>query len=105
MFVVCPAAAPAEFWPTTTLGSPTMLEATVPRGDTEWTFGWTSVVPVPDMAPTGLFINEDALLDLLCKMLSMVFSMNTRLFLIVSCLGEFESVKFLSLVDRSPPPG
>ena len=82
-----------------------MLEPTVPRGDTLCTFGCTSVVPVPDMAPTGLFMKLDVLLDLLCKMLSMVLSMNTRLFLIVSCLGEFDSVIALSFVERRPPPG
>ena len=71
-----------------------MLDPTVPRGDTECTFG-CSVVPVPDIAPTGLFIKEDALFDLLCKMLSTVFSMKTRLFLIVSPLfGELDIVLF-----------
>jgi hypothetical protein len=73
------------------LGSPTILEPTVPRGDTECILGCTSVVPVPDIAATGLVMKEDALLDLLCKMLSTVFSINTRLFFIVSfLLGEFE---------------
>ncbi len=68
-----------------------MLEPTVPRGETECIFGCTSVVPVPDIAATGLVMNDDALLDLLCKMLSTVFSIKTRLFLIVSPLfGEFD---------------
>ena len=98
-------AAPTYPCPTTTLGSPTMLDPTVPRGETECTFGCTSVVPVPDIAPTGLFMKDEVLLDLLCKMLSIVLSINTLLFFIVSCFGEFESVRFLSLVDKSPPPG
>ena len=94
MFIVATLACPwPEPWPTTILGSPTMLEPTVPRGDTECIFGCTSVVPVPDIAPTGLVMKEEALLDLLCKMLSTVFSMNTRLFFIVSPLfGEFDIV-------------
>lgn len=62
-------------------------------------------MPVPDIAPTGLFMKLDALLDLLYKILSMVLSMKTRLFLMVSCLGEFDSVIVLSLVDKRPPPG
>lgn len=80
--------------PTLMLGSPTMLEPTVPRGETECTLGCTSVVPVPDMAPTGLPIKDVALLDLLCKMLSTVFSMKIRLFFIVSSrlFGLFEMV-------------
>lgn len=98
-------AAPTYPCPTTTLGSPTMLDPTVPRGETECTFGCTSVVPVPDIAPTGLFMKDEVLLDLLCKMLSIVLSINTRLFFIVSCFGEFEIVRFLSFVDNSPPPG
>jgi len=84
----------------TTLGSPTMLEPTVPRGDTEWTLGWTSVVPVPDMAPTGLAIIEFVLLILLYRMLSTVFSMKTSFFFMPSCfpflLGEFDSVRFFA---------
>jgi len=98
-------AAPTYPCPTTTLGSPTMLDPTVPRGETECTFGCTSVVPVPDIAPTGLFMKDEVLLDLLCKMLSIVLSINTRLFFIVSCFGEFEIVRFLSFVDSNPPPG
>lgn len=82
-----------------------MLDPTLPRGDTLCTFGCTSVVPVPDIAPTGLFMKLDVLLDLLCKMLSMVLSMNTRLFLIVSYLGEFERFIALSFVDNRPPLG
>lgn len=84
---------------------PGMLEPTVPRGETECTFGCTSVVPVPDIAPTGLFIKDDVLLDLLCNMLSIVLSMKTRLFFIVSCLGEFERVMCCSFVESRPPPG
>lgn len=100
MFIV---AALVWFWPepepgpdpTTMLGRPTMLEPTVPRGETECIFGCTSVVPVPDIAATGLVMNDDALLDLLCKILSTVFSINTRLFLIVSPLfGEFDILCF-----------
>lgn len=104
-FVMLAVAAPTCPCPTVTFGRPTMLEPTVPLGETECTFGCTSVVPVPDMAPTGLFMNEFVLLDLLCKMLSIVLSMKTRLFFIVSCLGELESVWFLSFVDKCPPPG
>lgn len=88
-----------------------MLEPTVPRGLTEWFFGCTSVEPDPLMTPTGLAMRlEDvgALLDLLCRILSTVFSMKTRLFLIISVfVGELFSVKFfcpLSLVPSSPPP-
>ena len=54
-------------------------------------------MPVPDIAPTGLPISYDVLCDLLCRMLSIVFSMKTRLFLIDSPpgrVGEFESVWF-----------
>lgn len=70
-----------------------MLEPTVPRGDTECTLGCTSVVPVPLIAPTGLFMKEDVLVCLLCKMLSTVFSMKTRLFFIPSAfVGEFVNV-------------
>ena len=98
-------AAPTCPYPTCTFGRPTMLDPTVPRGETECTFGCTSVVPVPDIAPTGFYMNEFVLLDLLCKMLSIVLSMKTLLFFIASCLGEFESVRFLSLVDKWPPPG
>ena len=64
-FVMFAVAWPAEGplpppWPTLIFGRPTMLEPTLPRGDTECTLGCTSVVPVPDIAPTGLFIcNED----------------------------------------------
>ena len=52
-------------------------------------------MPVPDIAPTGLPISYDVLCDLLYKMLSIVFSMKTLLFLIDSPggrVGEFESV-------------
>ena len=62
-------------------------------------------MPVPDIAPTGLFMKLDVLLDLLYKMLSIVLSMKTLLFLIASCLGEFESVIDLSFVESRPPPG
>ena len=83
-----------------TFGRPTMLEPTVPRGETECTLGCTSVVPVPDIAPTGFAIIELVLLlILLCRILSTVFSMNTSFFFIPSfwaagpfLLGEFESV-------------
>ena len=71
-----------------------MLEPTVPRGETECTLGCTSVVPVPDITPTGLPMNDVALDDLLCKMLSTVFSMKILLFLIVPSFlfGLLESV-------------
>jgi len=74
-----------------------MLEPTLPRGDTLCTFGCTSVVPVPDIAPTGLFMKDDVFVFLLWRILSTVFSMNTRLFFIVSppvvpLFGEFEIV-------------
>ncbi len=88
-----------------------MLEPTVPRGDTECTFGCTSVVPVPDMTPTGLPMKEVALLDLLCKILSTVFSIKMRLFFIVPAslflLGLFEIVcgNFEPSLFVNPPPG
>ena len=89
MFAVAwPAGGPfAPPWPTLILGRPTMLEPTLPRGDTECTLGCTSVVPVPDIAPTGLFICKDDVFAVFwCMMLSTVFSMKTRLFLIISPL-------------------
>ena len=96
MFAVAwPAGGPfAPPWPTLIFGRPTILEPTLPRGDTECTLGCTSVVPVPDIAPTGLFIcNEDVFAVFWCMMLSTVFSMKTRLFLMISPLplpcGEF----------------
>ena len=66
----------------------------MPRGETECTLGRTSVVPVPDITPTGLPMKDVALDDLLCKMLSTVFSMKILLFLIVPSflLGLFEIV-------------
>ena len=71
--------------PTTIFGRPTILEPTLLRGETLWTFGCTSVVPVPDMAPTGLlFMKLDVFVLFVCKILSTVFSMKTRLFFIVS---------------------
>jgi len=70
-----------------------MLDPTLPLGDTEWILGWMSVVPVPDVIPTGLVMKELALLDLLCRILSTVFSMKTRLFFIASPLfGELDKV-------------
>lgn len=84
---------PALPWPTIMFGRPTMLDPTLFRGDTLCTLGWTSVVPVPDMAPTGLFMNDDVFAVFVCKMLSIVFSMNTRLFFMLSeapfFCGEF----------------
>ena len=74
-----------------------MLWPRVPRGETECTLGCTSVVPVPDIAPTGLGIKVLILLFLFRRMLSTVFSMNTRLFFILSSLalfGEFDKVWF-----------
>ena len=82
MAVVAPYYVPAA--PTTILGRPTMLDPTLFLGETLWTFGCTSVVPVPDIAPTGLFMKDDVLFVFVCRMLSTVFSMKTRLFFIVS---------------------
>ena len=76
-----------------------MLEPTVPLGDTECTLGCTSVVPVPDIAPTGFAMIELVFaLILLCRILSTVFSINTNFFFIPSfcaavfLLGEFDRV-------------
>ena len=56
--------APAWFaliWPSPMLGKPTMLDPTLFLGETLCTLGCTSVVPVPDIAPTGLFMNDEVL--------------------------------------------
>lgn len=75
----------------------------MPRGDTECTLGCISVVPDPGIAPTGLFMNEDVFVVFVCRILSIVLSMKTRLFFIVSCIGEQDSaVLYLSCLVPRP---
>lgn len=91
MLVASPDVCP---WPTTMFGRPTMLEPIVPRGDTECTLGCISVVPDPGIAPTGLVMNEFVFACFVCRILSIVLSMKTRLFFIVSAIGEFDRLVF-----------